>query len=70
MEDWSAVISENNTNDKLEVFTNTAFTLLDTFAPTKEVKISCDDPSWMNSRIKTVIRKRNREFDKNGKTEK
>ena len=44
------------------------FNMLDVVAPTKEVKISCDDPAWMNARIKTLIRRRNREYDKSGKT--
>ena len=44
--------------------------MLDSVAPTKEVKIALDDPPWMNTRIKTVIRQRNREFDKHFKSEK
>ena len=69
-EDWSNILSINDTDSKLEIFTNTVFALLDKVAPIKEVKISCDDPAWMNSRIKTIIRKRNREFEKHGKSEK
>ena len=69
-EDWSSVKCENNTDDKLATFTKTVFALLDTIAPTKEIKISCDDPAWMNTRIKTFIRKRNREFHKHGKSDK
>ena len=44
--------------------------MLNTVAPEKEVKIALDDPPWMNTRIKTIIRKRNREYDKNFKSEK
>ena len=40
------------------------FTMLDAIAPTKSVKIACDDPAWMNSRIKALIRKRNRAYSK------
>ena len=69
-ERWETVTNENNTDAKLELFTDTLFTMLDAVAPIKKVKISCDDPAWMNSRIKNTIRKRNREFDKNGKTAK
>ena len=64
-EKWDTVISENATNMKLDVFTNMVFTMLDAVAPTKSVKISCDDPAWMNSRIKALIRKRNRAYVKN-----
>ena len=69
-EKWEYVLEEDDTDNTLEKFTNTVFTILDTVAPTKKIKISCDDPAWMNSRIKSAIRKRNREFDKNGKTQK
>ena len=62
-EKWDNVISENATNMKLDVFTNMVFTMLDAVAPTKSVKISCDDPAWMNSRIKALIRKRNRAYE-------
>ena len=64
-ENWDTVISEKATNMKLDVFTNMVFTMLDVVAPTKSVKISCDDPAWMNSRIKALIRKRNRAYVKN-----
>ena len=67
-EEWESVINEEDTDASLEHFTATAFHMLDAVAPVKEVKISCDDPAWMNSRIKTYIRKRNREFDKNRKS--
>ena len=59
-----------NTDLQLELLTNKLFILLDTIAPSKVIKIACDDPPWMNKRIKTMIRKRNREFDKSGKTSK
>ena len=44
--------------------------MLDAVAPVKEVRIALDDPPWMSTRIKTSIRQRNREFDKNGRSEK
>ena len=69
-ERWKSVLDNNDTDSKLEAFTKTVFTMLDAVAPTKEIKISCDDPAWMNTRIKSVIRRRNREYDKHGKTEK
>ena len=69
-EDWEGVINNNDTDDSLENLTATAFHMLDAVAPVKEVKISCDDPAWMNSRIKTYIRRRNREFDRHGKSTK
>ena len=62
--------NEKDTNTKLEIFTTMTFTMLDAVAPTKQVKIACDDPAWMNTRIKTYIRRRNREFEKNSKSRK
>ena len=44
--------------------------MLNTVAPEKEIRIALDDPPWMNTRIKTTIRQRNREYDKNSKSEK
>ena len=69
-ETWKYVLQEDDTDTALDNFTNTVFTMLDATAPVKKIKISCDDPAWMNSRIKSYIRRRNREFDKNGKTQK
>jgi hypothetical protein len=69
-EKWANVIDENETNAKLDMFTSMVFIMLDADGPTKQVKISCDDPAWMNSRIKTYIRRQNREYDEFGKTNK
>ena len=69
-EGWESVLDNDDTDSKLEAFTKTVFTMLDAVAPTKQIKISCDDPAWMNTRIKSSIRRRNREYDKHGKTEK
>ena len=69
-EQWEDVLNENNTDTALDIFTSTVFTMLDAVAPTKNVKIACQDPAWMNSRIKSMIRRRNREFDRHGKTQK
>ena len=69
-ESWDAIANSNGVDEQLQLFTSTIFTMLDAIAPEKEVKISLDDPPWMNTRIKTIIRKRNREFDKHSKSEK
>ena len=67
-ENWNHVIDQNDVNDKLEAFSNYIEMILDKIAPLKKIKIACDDPAWINVRIKSEIRKRNREFDKNGKS--
>ena len=50
-EEWKAVLVENDVDPKLDMFTATVFTMLDAIAPMKKIKISCDDPAWMNTRI-------------------
>ena len=69
-QDWSHVKNVIKTDDKVEMLRDTLDIIINEIAPIKKVKISCDDPPWMNSRLKILIRKRNREFDKNGKSEK
>ena len=69
-EKWEAITTENDVDNKLEMFSSSVFSMLNTIAPLKTIKISCDDPSWMNTRIKSKIRMRNREYSKNGKTKK
>ena len=69
-EPWDHLQSMSDVDSQLEHFTSTVFLMLNTIAPEKEIKIALDDPPWMNTRIKTIIRQRNREFDKKGKSEK
>ena len=69
-EKWAHVVDQNDVNDKLDCFSESLLTMLNELAPIKQIKIACDDPAWMNVRIKEYIRKRNREFDKFGKSEK
>ena len=69
-ESWSHLQTVLDFDSQLDHFTSSVFIMLNTVDPEKEVKISLDDPPWMNTRIKTTIRQRNREFDKNVKTDK
>ena len=69
-ESWSHLQAVPDVDSQLDHFTSSVFLMLNTVAPEKEVKIALDDPPWMNTRIKTIIRQRNREFDKNIKSEK
>ena len=69
-ESWEQLLAASEVDTKLEIFTSTVFTMLNAVAPEKEIKICLDDPPWMNTRIKLVIRQRNREFDKSGKSSK
>jgi hypothetical protein len=69
-EPWNHLQTVSDVDHQLEMFTSSVFIMLNTIAPEKEVKIALDDPPWMNTRIKTIIRQRNREYDKKGKSEK
>ena len=69
-ESWNYLQATPDVDSQLDQFTSSVFHMLNTVAPEKQVKIALDDPPWMNTRIKTIIRQRNREFDKNSKSEK
>ena len=48
-EAWEGVTIEDNADKSFEVFTIPIFTMLNAVAPIiKQVKITCDDPAWMN----------------------
>ena len=65
-----ALPKTSDVDSQLKLFTTTVFTMLNAVAPEKEIKISLDDPPWMNTRIKTIIRRSNREYGKNAKSDK
>ena len=44
------------------IFHNVVLTGLDLLMPTKEIKISVDDVPWMNHRLKSLIKKRQKAF--------
>ena len=69
-EPWDHLLTFSDVDMQLESFTSSLFLMLNAVAPEKQVRIALDDPPWINTRIKTIIRQRNREFDKNGKTDK
>ena len=70
VEPWDHLHSQPDVDSKLDLFTSSVFLILNTVAPEKDIRIALDDPPWMNTRIKTIIRQRNREYDKYGKSEK
>ena len=69
-QDWSHVKIVQNVDDKVTILNDTLSILISEIAPEKTIKISCDDPPWMNARLKILMRKRNREFDKHKKSPK
>jgi len=66
---WEEVLNEPEPDDKLSAYKNTIEIVLDSVAPMKEVKIAGDEPAWMNSGIKMILRKRDREYNKKGKSD-
>ena len=64
LETWEHVQTASDVDSQLDNLTSSIFIMLDAVAPVKEVRIALDDPPWMSTRIKTSIRQRNREFDK------
>ena len=69
-ETWDCVLSASDVDSQLDHLTSSVFHMLDAVAPVKEIRIALDDPPWMSTRIKTIIRQRNREHDSKGKSEK
>ena len=66
---WNEVFEEKETDLMYEVFQNTYTKMIDTCVPEKEIKIFFDQPIWMSVKLKTELRKRDREFNKNCKSE-
>ena len=69
-EDWKCLDEVETTDAKFDLFQNTLNSQIDYFCPNKTVRISVDDPPWMNVRIKSEMRKRDREYHKNRKSDK
>ena len=66
--DWKEVLDEQNTDMKVNKYKETINVMLDACAPEQEIKICLDEPIWMTAKLKTELRKRNRELSKHGKT--
>ena len=45
---WDNVTDITDVDTALDTLTSTISCILDNVAPTKKVKISCEDPAWMN----------------------
>lgn len=69
-EDWELLDEVNEPDDKVDLFQNIMMSKIEEFCPTKTVRISVDDPPWINVRIKSEMRKRDREYCKHGKSDK
>ena len=56
-ENWTDVLQETHVDEKLSAFSNLVFEKLNDIAPLKQVKIACDDPAWMNTRLSLYLSK-------------
>ena len=59
---WVSILADKNCENMWNIFHNVVLTGLDLLMPTKEIKISVDDVPWMNHRLKSLIKKRQKAF--------
>ena len=64
--DWDTILSKNDINDIVSEITETILNVAEKNIPRKTVKIRSQDPPWMTSNIKKLIRRRKR-FHKKAK---
>ena len=64
---WESVINAENVHEQAAVLQSISTEAMDRFFPEKEVVFTSDDQPWINSRIKTEIRKRKKNLLKTKK---
>ena len=67
---WDEVFSASNANAKVGNFHDIILGFLETFFPKKRIKISEFDKKWFNQELKMLHRQRQREYFRNGKSQK
>ena len=67
---WNEVIETENVDEKAENFHSYIRSLLDKHLPEKTITISSLDRKWMSGDLKTLLRKKQREFVKHRKSNK
>ena len=67
-EDWSQVYETKSADDKAETLQKLLLSKYNVFFPKKTYKISSDDQPWITHKIKTIDRKRKREYSKHRKS--
>ena len=55
-------MSENNVDNKVNAFWGVTRNIIDTFFPTKTIKVHDDDKPFLTGKIKKLIGKRNKAF--------
>ena len=62
--------SVSSTHEKAENLQSMLMNAMDKFLPQKTVSFSSDDSPWVNPQIKSTIRRRQREYRKNRRSDK
>ena len=68
--DWSNVYDSKTANEKADIFKSEVMAIVNSVAPERMRNISSDDKPWYTETLKTLDRKRRREFHKNRRSEK
>ena len=69
-QDWNNVINVKSTHVKASNLQNTLLMAINKYLPLKTTCFTSDDSPWVTSKIKTAIRKRQREFRKHRRSSK
>ena len=69
-EDWSSISPELSPSDQVFIFEKLVNEKLNTFCPLKEYKLSSQDLPFMTADLKSLKRKKMREYVKKGKSQK
>ena len=64
LEDWEAVYSESDVNDKVSAINFIITRMLDDTIPVRTVRVHSTDKPWMSPNIKAEIKARQRAFTK------
>ena len=57
---WEKAFSNTNINEKLSLFNKTILNILNNYIPYETIICDDKDPPWFNSRIKSLIEKKNK----------
>lgn len=66
--DWSAILNISEVQSKFDLLHSCLMKAVDTFVPTRKVKISATDKPWITSSLKPLIAQRQKALAKWGET--
>ena len=68
--DWESIDSSASTTEQVGCLQNLLDTKIEQIFPTKTVRFSPSDKPWITNELKKLVRKREKEYRKWGKSEK